>query len=95
MNDSDNFETVPGVSALNARPPNGARVVRSLRLVGAARRPTLVRADTASFARGWRPTPRDEALRASSLVGGAAQLAPRWNPRRCIECSALVTPSKS
>jgi len=46
-------------------------------LVGAARRPTLVRADTASFARGWRPTPRDEALRALSLVEGAAQLAPR------------------
>jgi len=40
-------------------------------------RPPLVRADTASFARGWRPTPRDEALRALSLVEGAAQLAPR------------------
>ncbi len=77
MNDNDDFETVARVSALDARPPNGARVVRSLGLVGAARRPTLVRADTASFARGWRPTPRDEALRALSLVEGAAQLAPR------------------
>jgi len=30
MNDNDDFETVARVSALDARPPNGARVVRSL-----------------------------------------------------------------
>jgi len=31
MNDNDSIEAVPGVSALSARPPNGARVVHSTR----------------------------------------------------------------
>ncbi len=48
MNDSDSVQAVRGQEALTARPPNGARVARSLGLAGgAARRPTLVRAATA------------------------------------------------
>ena len=77
MNDSDIVEAVRGQSALNARHPNGARVARSLGSVGAARRPTLVRADTASKARGCRPLVRREKLCFSLRPRGAAQLAPR------------------
>jgi len=47
MNDNDIVEAVRGQEALNARPPNGARVARSLGLAGATRHPTLVGADPA------------------------------------------------
>ena len=77
MNDNDTFKGVPGAPALSARPPNGARVARSLGSVGAARRPTLVRADTASKARGCRPLVISDTLRVSFITRGAAQLAPR------------------
>jgi hypothetical protein len=47
MNDNDGIDAVRGQEALPARPPNEARVARSFGSVGAARRPTLVRAATA------------------------------------------------
>ena len=77
MNDNDIVEAVRGQEALNARPPNGARVARSRGLAGAARRPTLVRAGAARKARGYRPRVRREKLRFSHRPRGAAQLAPR------------------
>ena len=64
-------------SALSARPTNGTRVVHSRELSGAARRPTLVRADTARKTRGCRPLGRRETLRFSLRPRGAAQLASR------------------
>jgi hypothetical protein len=81
MNDSDSVNVVRGQEALTARRPNGARVARSLGSAGAARRPTLVRADTARCARGCRPLVRREKLRFSLRPRGAAQLAPRWASR--------------
>lgn len=63
MKDNDKFEKVPSGSALNALPPNGARVARSLGLAGAAR--------------GCRPLVIFDTLRVSQIARGAAQLAPR------------------
>ncbi len=37
MNDNDDFETVARVSALDARPPNGARVVRCMNRIAAVK----------------------------------------------------------
>ena len=59
MNDNDIIDAVPGAPALDARPLNGARVARSLGLAGAARRPTLVRADTVRAKLARLPPARD------------------------------------
>ena len=59
MNHGDHSEAVRGQEALPARRPNGARVARSLGLAGAARRPTLVRADTVRAKLARLPPTRD------------------------------------
>ena len=76
MNDNDLFEVVRGPSALTARPPNGARVARSL---GSGRRcaPPNPRSSRHRAARGCRPLGRRAKLRFVLRPRGAAQLALR------------------
>jgi len=70
----------PSAAVLGAAraPFNGPCVAIERELVGAARRLTPVRADTASVARGWHPLRIAETQkRVSAILPGAAQLAAR------------------
>jgi len=75
MNDHDTFKGVPGASALDARPPNGVRVIGTP--VGRRYAPSNSRWSRPRATRGCRPLVISDTLRVSFIPRGAAQLAPR------------------